>query len=68
MVNTPDYPTRGTHYLMTDKFINGFALGGLEIGQVNSFEQAEDSEENIFVMCDNFYDLENQTGRRNLNI
>lgn len=57
MVNTPDYPTRGTHYLMTDKFINGFALNGLEIGQVNSFEQVEDSEENMFVMCDNFYDF-----------
>jgi hypothetical protein len=56
MVNTPEYPTRGTHFFMTEKFINGFSLNGLEVGQISNFNQVQDSEDQIFVMCDNFYD------------
>lgn len=56
LVNTRDYPTKGTHYLMSMKFINGFSLYGLETYSLETFDGIEDSDEQIFLVCDNFYD------------
>ncbi len=56
LINTSEYPTKGTHYLMSMKFVNGFSLYGLEAYDLKNFEEIEDSEDQIFLMCDNFYD------------
>lgn len=56
MVNTSDYPTVGTHLYMSWKFVNGFSICGLETFVLNSFDDVEDSEDQLFLFCDNFYD------------
>lgn len=56
MINTSEYPTIGTHYLMSSKFINGFSICGLETNTIQNFDEIEDSEDQLFLFCDNFYD------------
>lgn len=59
LVNTPEYPSIGTNYLFNLKFINTFSYHGLECDEITNFEtfkELEDSEEQIFFLCDNFYD------------
>lgn len=55
MVNTGAFPTNGTHQFMIRKFIQGFTEFGFEVNEPDSFDDAEDSPNNIFVMSDHFY-------------
>jgi len=59
LINTPEYPSLGTNYLFNLKFINTFSYHGLECNEItdfSTFNQLEDSEDQIFFLCDNFYD------------
>ena len=62
MVNAPTYPTPVTHYYTTTKFMNGFKYNGhltAEINDINLFNLIQDSEDNVFIMSDHFYSIEN---------
>lgn len=56
IIHTNDFPTHGTHFFMTEKLNKGFNHCGLENLILNSFDDVEDSDDQIFIICDNFYD------------
>lgn len=56
MVNTPEYQTKGTHHMMTTKFVSSFHDLGLEVVELVDFDHVDDEDDQIFLLCDNFYD------------
>jgi hypothetical protein len=64
MINTPLLPTNGTHQFMIRKFMNGFSSYGVLSADLNSFDDIQDSEDQIFVVADHFYNDLN--GRQNM--
>lgn len=52
LVNTPEFPTPGTHFFCISKFVNGFKLNGYKTETISSFENVKDSEYNVFIMSD----------------
>lgn len=69
LVNTPEYPSLGTNYLFNLKFINAFSyhdVDCIEINDFSSFNELEDSEDQIFFFCDNFYDRRRSSWREDL--
>jgi nucleoside-diphosphate-sugar epimerase len=58
LVNTPTYPTPGTHFFTISKFVNGFKQNGYYTETITSFDGIQDSKWNIFVMADHHQSIE----------
>ena len=58
LVNTPDYPTPGTHFFTISKFVNGFKQNGYYTETIASFDSIEDSKWNVFVMADHHQSID----------
>jgi len=52
LVNTPKFPTPGTHFFCISKFLNGFKFNGYYTEVIKSFDHIDDSEYNVFIMSD----------------
>ena len=62
MINTPLFQTKGTHHFMTTKFVGSFQMHGLEVTELIDFDHVDDADDQIFLLCDNFYDQLNASG------
>ena len=62
MINTPLFQTKGTHHFMTTKFVGSFQMHGLEVTELIDFDHVDDADDQIFLLCDNFYDQLNAVG------
>lgn len=51
IVNTTEFPIYGTHLLSNKKFAEGFKFNGYDVSEINSFNNIEDNETNIFLMA-----------------
>ena len=47
---------------MTTKFVGSFQMHGLEVTELIDFDHVDDADDQIFLLCDNFYDQLNATG------
>ena len=62
MINTPLFQTKGTHHFMTTKFVGSFQMHGLEVTELIDFDHVDDADDQVFLLCDNFYDQLNAAG------
>ena len=62
MINTPLFQTKGTHHFMTTKFVGSFQMHGLEVTELIDFDHVDDADDQVFLLCDNFYDQLNAVG------